>query len=143
MLLAYRFLLAAPRGLTVVELDTQVETWLRDAGQGDIDFEVTDAVSKLRRLEVIDGRFTMQAVPLPDSLALLDRRWDDLFRHQPNEGGAPIGSCRPKRCHGRKNSPTPHSPTSCRRPVFAAESVNVAPNARARISRETIQITSP
>ena len=83
VLLAYRFLLAAPGGLTAAELDAEVETWLRDAGQGDIDFEVADAVAKLRRLEVIEGRSPMRALPLAESLALLDRRWDDLFRHQP------------------------------------------------------------
>ena len=89
VLLAYRFLLAAPGGLTAAELDAEVETWLRDAGQGDIDFEVADAVAKLRRLEVIEGHPTMRALPLPESLALLDRRWDDLFRYQPSELVAP------------------------------------------------------
>jgi hypothetical protein len=89
VLLAYRFLLAAPSGLIAAELDAEVETWLRDAGQGDIDFEVADAVAKLRRLEVIEGHPTMRALPLPESLALLDRRWDDLFRHQPSELAAP------------------------------------------------------
>ncbi len=83
VLLAYRFLLAAPGGLTAAKLDAEVETWLRDAGQGDINFEVADAVAKLRRLEVIEAHATMRALPLPESLALLDRRWDDLFRHQP------------------------------------------------------------
>ncbi len=83
VLLAYRFLLAAPDGLTAAELDADVETWLRDAGHGDIDFEVADAVAKLRRLEVIEAHPTMRALPLRESLALLDRRWDDLFRHQP------------------------------------------------------------
>ena len=85
VLLAYRFLLASPDGLTAAELDSEIETWLGHAGQGNIDFEVDDAISKLRRLEVIEGRSTMQALPLPESLALLDRRWDDLFRHQPGE----------------------------------------------------------
>ncbi|MEA2003074.1 MAG: TMEM143 family protein [Actinomycetota bacterium] len=82
VLLACRFLLAAPGGLTAPELDVTVETWLRDDGHGEIDFEVDDAVAKLRRLEVVEGRSTLRAVPLADSLALLDRRWDDLFRHQ-------------------------------------------------------------
>ncbi|GMQ84576.1 MAG: hypothetical protein BMS9Abin07_0140 [Acidimicrobiia bacterium] len=85
VLLAYRFLLAAPGGLTAAQLDAEVETWLRDAGQGDIDFEVADAIAKLRRLEVIESHPTMRALPLPESLALLDRRWDDLFRYQPSE----------------------------------------------------------
>ena len=89
VLLAYRFLLAAPGGLTAAELDAEVETWLRDAGQGDIDFEVADAVAKLHRLEVIEGHPTMRALPLAESLALLDRRWDDLFRYQPSELVAP------------------------------------------------------
>ena len=89
VLLAYRFLLAAPGGLTAAELDAEVEAWLRDAGQGDIDFEVADAVAKLRRLEVIEGHPTMRALPLAESLALLDRRWDDLFRYQPSELVAP------------------------------------------------------
>ncbi len=89
VLLAYRFLLAAPGGLTAAELDAEAETWLRDAGQGDIDFEVADAIAKLRRLEVIEGHPTMRALPLPESLALLDRRWDDLFRYQPSELVAP------------------------------------------------------
>ena len=89
VLLAYRFLLAAPGGLTAAELDAEVEAWLRDAGQGDIDFEVADAVAKLHRLEVIEGHPTMRALPLAESLALLDRRWDDLFRYQPSELVAP------------------------------------------------------
>ena len=85
VLLAYRFLLAEPEGLTAADLDAAVEAWLRDAGHGDIDFEVADAVAKLRRLEVIEGRATIRALPLADSLALLDRRWDDLFRYQPTD----------------------------------------------------------
>lgn len=89
VLLAYRFLLAAPGGLVAAELDTAVETWLQDSGQGDIDFEVDDAVAKLRRLEVIEGRPTMRARPLAESLASLDRRWDDLFRYQPADRVAP------------------------------------------------------
>ena len=83
VLLAYRFLLAAPDGLTTAELDAAIETWLRDSYQSDIDFEIDDAVAKLRRLEVIEDRATMRALPLPEALALLDRRWDDLFQHRP------------------------------------------------------------
>ncbi|MFV2001166.1 MAG: TMEM143 family protein [Acidimicrobiia bacterium] len=87
VLLGYRFLLAASDGLNAGELDARVEKWLRDTGQGDIDFEVNDSITKLRRLEVIDGDPVMQARPLPTSLALLDRRWDDLFRYQPTDRG--------------------------------------------------------
>ena len=89
VLVAYRFLLAAPGGLSVPELDAAVETWLRDSGQGDIDFEVDDAMAKLRRLEVVEDGQVVRALPLSESLALLDRRWDDLFRHQPDDEVAP------------------------------------------------------
>lgn len=85
VLLAYRFLLGAPDGLTAPDLDTAVETWLRDDGHGEIDFEVVDAVAKLRRLNVIEGDPVIRALPLSDSLALLDRHWDDMFRHQRSE----------------------------------------------------------
>ncbi len=83
VLLAYRFLLASPDGLTEPELDNVVETWLRDCGQGEIDFEVEDGVAKLRRLGVIEDGLRLRALALPVSLALLDRRWDDLFEYQP------------------------------------------------------------
>ncbi|NNE72371.1 MAG: DUF3754 domain-containing protein [Acidimicrobiales bacterium] len=81
VLLAYRFLLAAPAGLTAAELDEQIEAWIRNTSGGDIDFEVEDAIAKLRRLEVIEGKTTLRALPLPESLVRLDRRWDDLFQH--------------------------------------------------------------
>ncbi len=112
--LAYRFLLATPGGLTAAELDAEVETWLRDAGQGDIDFEVADAVAKLRRLEVIEGRRTMRALPVPESLALLDRRWDDLFRHQPTELVAPSA---PSDKRGATDGPQPRRLIRLRRVI--------------------------
>jgi hypothetical protein len=89
VLLAYRFLLGAPKGLTAADLDTAVEAWFRDDGHGEMDFEVTDAVAKLRRLEVIEGDPVIRALPLSESLALLDRHWDDMFRHQRSELVAP------------------------------------------------------
>ena len=104
VLLAYRFLLDAPGGLTAAELDSAVETWLQDGGHGDIDFEVDDAVAKLRRLEVIEGDPVIHALPLPDSLALLDRRWDDLFHHQPTEPAPPTPGDRPAAKSGPRRS---------------------------------------
>ena len=84
VLLAYRFLLAAPEGATMVELDAEIEQWLRDACQQDIDFEIDDAVDKLRRLGVVEGQRRLRPVPMAAALPALDRRWDDLFRHRPD-----------------------------------------------------------
>jgi hypothetical protein len=82
VVLAYRFLLAAPEGLTAPALDAAVEDWLRGSCQRDIDFEVDDAVAKIRRLEVIDGETTLRARPVAEALSALDRRWDDLFQYR-------------------------------------------------------------
>ena len=85
VLLAYRFLLAAPDGATAADLDRRIEEWLRHTCQADIDFEIEDAVGKLRRLEVVSGDGHLRAVPMNRTLAALDRRWDDLFRHRSSE----------------------------------------------------------
>lgn len=85
VLLAYRFLLDAPDGTSEAELDATIEDWLRQACQQEIDFEIDDAVGKLRRLGVVDGDEVLRPVPLSVALPALDRRWDDLFRHQPGD----------------------------------------------------------
>lgn len=82
VLLAYRFLLAAPDGLTVANLDSQVEAWLEVLCGSDIDFEVDDAVAKLDDLGLVEGDSTLRALPLSESLELLDRRWDSIFDHR-------------------------------------------------------------
>ncbi len=86
VLLAYRFLLDAEDGLTATELDAAVEAWLAESCRTAVDFEVDDALVKLGRLQVIDGRTNVRAIPLPDALAALDRRWDDLFQHRRRPG---------------------------------------------------------
>ncbi|MCP3992821.1 MAG: DUF3754 domain-containing protein [Actinomycetia bacterium] len=85
VMLAYRFLLAAPDGSTAAKLDVAVERWLRRTCQRDIDFEVDDAIAKLRRLGIVEGRRVLRPVPLSSTLSALDQRWDDLFRHQPGD----------------------------------------------------------
>jgi hypothetical protein len=88
VLLAYRFLLAEPvggTGTTMTQLDAAVEDWLRRTYRLDIDFEVDDAVAKLRRLEAVEEGIELRARPLPQVLASLDHRWDDLFRHRPHD----------------------------------------------------------
>jgi hypothetical protein len=89
VLLAYRFLVAAPGGLTRSELDGRVETWLRDSCDCDLDFEIDDSLAKLNDLDLVDGDATVVARPLAESLELLDRRWDDLFHHP--RAGSEVG----------------------------------------------------
>ena len=69
-------------GLTAEELDEIAESNLKRATQMEIDFEVGDALEKLRALEVVrevDGRW--QAIGIGQSLANLDFRWDSVFAY--------------------------------------------------------------
>jgi hypothetical protein len=78
-IIAYTFLLEEP-GLTQAVLDERAEAWLRERFDVDIDFEVDDALAKLTRLELLrteDG--ALSVVPLSNALAVLDKKWDDLF----------------------------------------------------------------
>ncbi len=88
VLLAYRFLLAEPEGATAADLDAAIERWLREACRQEIDFEIDDALDKLRRLGVLEGQPLLTAVPPSVALPALDRRWDDLFRHRAAEHSA-------------------------------------------------------
>jgi hypothetical protein len=79
-LLAYYFLLTSPVALTQAELDRKIESWFETKWDCSIDFEVEDALQKLRKLglaEESDDRLT--AVELKRGISLLDQRWDNYF----------------------------------------------------------------
>jgi len=88
VLIAYRFLLTAPDGLSTTELDTRIETWLLESCQRDIDFEIDDALAKLRRLGLVEDQDSLRPCPLDRALELLDRRWDELFDYHSGAGGS-------------------------------------------------------
>jgi hypothetical protein len=82
-LLAYYILLQSPAPLAKAELDRQVESWLQQSWDCAVDFEIADALRKLRDLglvEEIDG--ALVAVPLTTAISVLDRRWDNYFVSQ-------------------------------------------------------------
>lgn len=85
VLLAYRFLLDASDGITEVELDRRIEEWLADSCERAIDFEVDDALDKLRGLGLVEGGDVLRPRPLHEALTALDRRWDDIFHHPAHE----------------------------------------------------------
>lgn len=95
VLLAYRLLLTAPDGLSADRLDRQVEHWLRETCASEVDFEVDDAVSKLRALDMVDGEAALRAVPPAQALVALDRRWDRLFEF-PDPANADAASSSPE-----------------------------------------------
>lgn len=86
VVLAYRFLLAAPDGATPDVLDAEVERWLRATCHREIDFEVDAALAELHDLGLVDqDGDRVRAVPVATALARLDRRWDQIFRFQPED----------------------------------------------------------
>jgi hypothetical protein len=80
-LIAYWALRRAGGMLTKEEIDATAEAFLRERFGIEIDFEVSDALTKLERLELIsrDGDRITALAP-SEALAKLDARWDGLFK---------------------------------------------------------------
>lgn len=80
-ILAYYFLLTRSSIQGAALLDSAIESWFRSEWQADIDFEVEDALVKLRDLDLVfqvgDGQ--LKARTLNESRERLDRRWDGYF----------------------------------------------------------------
>lgn len=81
-LLAYSFLLKDTSGLSALELDAAIETWFKQKYQCQLDFEISDALDKLERMQLItlDG-LNYRALPLTQAKQHLDQRWDAIFNY--------------------------------------------------------------
>ena len=93
VLIAYRFLAAAPDGRGVDELDTAIEAWLHQSAAVDIDFDIHGAVTKLISLDLVtvdesasvdgaaspSGATRLWARPFDEVRRSLIARWDALF----------------------------------------------------------------
>jgi hypothetical protein len=78
--LAYYFLLTAGQPLAKSELDQRIESWLADRWNCRIDFEIGDAVQKLKRLKLISvENDKLSCVSLEDAKRQLDTIWDNFF----------------------------------------------------------------
>ena len=81
-LLAYTFLLKSKNGLSAHALDEQIETWFKSKYQCELDFEISDALEKLKRMHLVTCTNTLyNAVNLERAKAILDERWDSLFQY--------------------------------------------------------------
>jgi hypothetical protein len=84
--LAFFFLWRASseaKALTVPQLDNRIEKYLLEKTGVAINFEVSDALTKLFRLGLLsrDSRGGLHAVSLDQALRALDREWDDAFKY--------------------------------------------------------------
>lgn len=85
-MLAYYFLwrrLGHDEEWTMERLDAHIEAFLKSVSNVEINFEISDALGKLFRLGMarrdVHGR--LQAVPIDQALAALDKHWDDTFTY--------------------------------------------------------------
>ena len=81
-LLAYTFLLVEQeKGYNEERLDDRIEKWLFTTFNRDIDFEVDDALSKLKDMRLLqtaeDG--TLSVTSVEKSLTILDEYWDNIY----------------------------------------------------------------
>lgn len=84
-LLAYTFLLNATAGLSALELDEQVEIWFKTKYNCQLDFEISDALDKLTRMQLITfDNETYHALPLTQAKQRLDKHWDTIFDYNNN-----------------------------------------------------------
>jgi Protein of unknown function (DUF3754) len=81
--LAYYFLRTAKTAPTQTELEGQIEAWLKDTFDVDVEFEVDDALAKLDRLGLLRRSNERLSVPSPEAtLALLDQVWGNYFQFE-------------------------------------------------------------
>lgn len=81
-LLAYTFLLKATQGLSAEELDKTIEHWLKHKYHCQLNFEISDALEKLTKMQLIsfDGE-VYQALALNQAKQRLDVYWDSVFNY--------------------------------------------------------------
>jgi hypothetical protein len=84
-ILAYYFLLAEGSATDEEDLDKQVEAWFSTRWEAEVDFEVDDALAKLKKLNLVeqsgDG---LRVTSIESACELLDKRWDEYFQFNKN-----------------------------------------------------------
>ena len=79
-ILAYYFLLRSGKTINSEELDHTIELWFQDRYQCHLDFEIKDALEKLKELGLAEIHGDqIAAIPLNDARIKLDAIWDSYF----------------------------------------------------------------
>lgn len=79
-ILAYSFLHKSPHFLTALELDNQIESWFRNNLNTSLDFDVTDALSKLKNIGLgIEKEGKWEVIPVEKAIIRIDELWDGVF----------------------------------------------------------------
>lgn len=79
-ILAYTFLYKSEVPLTAEELDTQIESWFETTLKTTLDFDVKDALDKLKNTGLgIETNGKWEVVSLEKALVTIDALWDGVF----------------------------------------------------------------
>ncbi|MFH6989053.1 TMEM143 family protein [Flavobacterium collinsii] len=85
-ILAYTFLFKAEFPITANELDTQIESWFTTKLNTDLDFDVQDALLKLKDMGLgIESNGKWSVLSLDQSLSTIDTLWDNVFDYNQKE----------------------------------------------------------
>nr|WP_294782218.1 TMEM143 family protein [uncultured Flavobacterium sp.] len=81
-ILAYAFLSRSPNALTASELDSQIESWFSSHLKTEFDFDVNDALLKLKSIGLgIETNGNWNVIPLNEALVKIDELWDNVFEY--------------------------------------------------------------
>ena len=81
-ILAYTFLYKSDKPLTAEELDSQIESWFETKLNTQLDFDVKDALSKLKNIGLgIETNGKWEVIALNEALIKIDELWDNVFEY--------------------------------------------------------------
>ncbi len=81
-ILAYTFLNKSQNPLTAQELDFQIESWFASQLNTELDFDVNDALLKLKSIGLgIETNGKWEVIPLKEALITIDELWDNVFEY--------------------------------------------------------------
>lgn len=81
-ILAYTFLYKSKTPLTAEELDAQIEIWFETKFNTNLDFNVKDALTKLKNIGLgIETNGKWEVIPLDKALVTIDALWDGVFEY--------------------------------------------------------------
>lgn len=79
-ILAYTFLYRSENPLTASELDSQIESWFKTQLNTELDFDVKDALLKLKNIGLgIETNGRWEVISLEKALLKIDELWDNVF----------------------------------------------------------------
>jgi hypothetical protein len=79
-ILAYTFLYRSENPLTASELDSQIESWFKTQLNTELDFDVKDALLKLKNIGLgIEANEKWEVISLEKALLKIDELWDNVF----------------------------------------------------------------